>query len=299
VERIEKTDTLSQRTAYRGGAVVFGVPFLGVGTFFAGAGFGYWPLPGKANAPLWVIGYVGLAFALAGLVMMISGVRGLLAKRRGGARLWTEDGMHDRAGGRVLSGFFASVFFAVFLVPFNWWAYLSGQGPFMVKGIVGLFDLILLLVVGQFLYRIAQFLKYGHSRLHFHGYPFRPGGEVAVTFLPNRFDELKATWRFVEERFETTGSGKNRTTSLVSYAHFSETETLAPGRTSPEVDLSFTLPDEPEWVTDVTGQPVRYWELVVEADVPGVDFHATFPLPVVSTAETQKRRNGSPARTGV
>jgi hypothetical protein len=98
---------------------------------------------------------------------------------------------------------------------------------------------------------------------------------------------LKATWRFVEERFETTGTGKNRTTRQVCYAHFSETRALAPGRTSPEVDLSFTLPDEPEWVTDVTGRPVRYWELVVEADVPGVDFHATFPLPVLPAARAE------------
>ena len=49
---------------------------------------------------------------------------------------------------------------------------------------------------------------------------------------------------------------------------------------APEVEINFDIPDESEWVTELSGTPVRYWELVVESARPGIDFRTTFPLPV-------------------
>ena len=64
---IAKVDSRLARSSYGWGALIMGLPFVVVGGYFALAGFGYLPLPGKANAPLWVIGAVGLSFALASI----------------------------------------------------------------------------------------------------------------------------------------------------------------------------------------------------------------------------------------
>jgi len=102
-----------------------------------------------------------------------------------------------------------------------------------------------------------------------------------VRFSPNRFDSLTATLRFVQERYEARGTGRNRTISLVAEEYYSESRTIPANPALREIETEFTAPDDPEWVTQLTANPaVRYWELVIEANVPGIDFRATFPLPV-------------------
>jgi len=44
--------------------------------------------------------------------------------------------------------------------------------------------------------------------------------------------------------------------------------------------VTFDIPDNPEWVTQLSGKLVRYWELLVETRRRGVDFRTTFPLQV-------------------
>ena len=291
MKRIQKTDTRSQATAYRWPAVLMGVPFLLLGGYFALAGFGFAPLPGKANAPLWVIGYVGLAFFLAGAMIFTFGVRGVLNQKRvreNRHRMepwkldypWSSRGIRDKAAGRVLSSFSGLAFMAIFLVPFNWWAFMSSSGGLFVRVITGIFDLALLLVATTALYRLAQFLRYGHSYLSFRHFPYRPGEPLRVGFSGPSLDRLRATLRYVEERWETSGHGKNRSTRLVSYEHFSREREIASPGGAPEVEIEFELPENEEWVTGLSELPVRYWELVVESEQSGPDFRTTFPLPV-------------------
>jgi len=164
VKRINKTDTRSQATAYGWTALLMALPFIGIGTFFALAGFGVIAMPDGANAPEWIIGFVGLSFAFAGLMLLFSAMRGLWNRRRmhevaedPGARPWEVDyrwnqrEVRDRAGARVFASFVFLVFLGVFLTPFNWWAFQSDQmgafGGVILKGIVGLFDLMLLVTL--------------------------------------------------------------------------------------------------------------------------------------------------------
>ena len=81
------------RTGYRGGAALFSLPFIGIGTYFALSGFEYIsPPPGKVNAPLWVIGVIGLAFALAGFMVLAHALRGMRhhARKRRELELYPE-----------------------------------------------------------------------------------------------------------------------------------------------------------------------------------------------------------------
>ncbi len=108
------------------------------------------------------------------------------------------------------------------------------------------------------------------------------GERLEVGFAPHRHAELRVTLRFVEERFEQRGSGSNRSVQHVCYELFRQEQRLTSLPTSSEAPIAFELPDRPEWVTGLSEQPLRYWELVVDSEVPGVDFHAEFPLPVYS-----------------
>ncbi len=287
--RIRKRETLSQRVAYGKGPLLASIPFVLVGATFATLGFLDVELEG-ARAPMQVIGLVGSAFLLAGLVLLGNSVRGIRAAARrralAAAPPWERDfpwdpaGTRDRAGRRVANAFLGSALLAVFLAPFNWWAFASGEGPWPVKAGVGLFDLILLLVLGNAFYLLAQLVKYGHSRLGFPTFPFFLGERLEVIFSPNRFAELRVTLRLVEERYETRGHGKNRTTSLVCYEIWKQERTLEPGVLLAEVPVAFDLPDDPGLENRLAGTPVRYWELAVEAEEPGVDFETSFVLPV-------------------
>lgn len=300
--RLQKIDTVSGRTAGTGGMVWFALPFLGLGGFLALAGFGVIPLPGKANAPLPVIGCVGVAFFLAGTLVLSSGLRGILHRGRRrrleelyGAEPWTADypwdptGTFDRSLGRVFQSWLFVVFLGFFLAPFHWWAWASDEGGLFVRGIVVFFSLIHLCVLGTALRRTAQWLRYGRTRLRYDDFPFHPGETVRVTYAPNRFATLKGTVRCVEEYWETTGTGKHRRKSLVVDSLWSEAHEWTPHRQDVEVALRFDLPDDEQLVNRLSRAPVRYWELVLEAEAAGVDFHATYLLPVYASRLSRPR----------
>lgn len=288
------TETRIARTAYGGLAVLVALPFIAVGTYFALAGFGVLTLPGRAHAPLWVIGAVGVAFALAGAVLCGHGLRGLLAarrirelRRRHADRPWLLDypwdpsGVTDGGAARWGQALLGVLLVGALLVPMNWWAFFSDDSHFMVRAVVGFFDLAWLLAVAAFAYRFVQYLKYGTSSLSFGAFPFRPGGRVELGFSPNRFARLELVLRFVEEWYEASGQGKHRTIHHRARELFRREWTLSPPAGAREAAIAFDLPDEPELLTRLQADPrVRYWELQVSAAQPGIDFHAAYPLPV-------------------
>jgi hypothetical protein len=293
VKSIAKVDTRLQRTAYGGPALVMGVLFTALGVFLALGGFGLIPLGGKANAPLWVIGAIGVAFALSGLLLILHSLRAMLHRRRvANIRRrhlhepwmldypWDPSGVRDAPAERWVSALMGSVLIGAFLVPFNWWAWLSREGNLFVQIITGVFDLLLAILLVTLLYRLLQYAKYGRSRLHFDHFPFAPGEELRVAFQPNRGKRLSVTLRFVEERIERRGRGSGRAMHR-SYEHYRETREIDPPERGGEVPIALSIPDQPGWVTRLTADPgVRYWELVVESREPGIDFRTTFPLPV-------------------
>ena len=88
--------------------------------------------------------------------------------------------------------------------------------------------------------------------------------------------------RFVEEQYETRGSGKNRSQQVICYQRYHENRTLKGKDISPSgtLSLEWDLPNEAELTTSLSHRPARFWELEVKADTPGVDYHSRFLLPV-------------------
>ena len=107
--RIQKVDKRISRTAVGSSGLVMGVIIALIGGYFALAGFEVIPLNGKANAPLWVIGFVGLAFVGAGLMLGGGGIRGMVNRRlsrRHQAKFPNQPWIHDypwQAGGKPVA----------------------------------------------------------------------------------------------------------------------------------------------------------------------------------------------------
>ncbi|MDX1683057.1 MAG: hypothetical protein R3336_08055, partial [Phycisphaeraceae bacterium] len=88
-ERVKLTNCSPRTTPSGGwGAVLFSLPFIGVGTGITLVGLRVIEVDeSSVHAPWWVITFFGLVFGLAGLAVLVSGLRGLIRRRRRDAAL--------------------------------------------------------------------------------------------------------------------------------------------------------------------------------------------------------------------
>jgi hypothetical protein len=127
-------------------------------------------------------------------------------------------------------------------------------------------------------------MKYGKNRVLFHSFPFCPGQDMSVAFAADkrlRNQALHADLQCIQEYYESSGSGDNRSTQLVFellYSAAGEFHTDGGGI----ANLTFHLPPNAA-STDLIGSPPRYWELVITAKVPGIDFWGIFLMPIYRT----------------
>jgi hypothetical protein len=190
--------------------------------------------------------------------------------------------VRDDTWRRVRRALFGAALFSVFLIPFNWWAFVSDEGPVLVQIVTGLFDLIAVYAVGHTLLIVWRALRFGSSRARLDHFPFFLGEELNCTLDLNAdvrgFDELEITLRCVEERYETSGTGKDRSTKVVCYQVFGETRTIDPQSRDPFA-VRFGLPVDGE-TTRLGERPATFWELEVKGERSGVDFLSAFKMPV-------------------
>lgn len=277
--------------------MLFGLPFMAAGGFMLAAGLGAIPLKG-GNAPLALLLPMGACFFSAGALVSFQGLRGRAAERKreeGQARdpgrpwlwdsAWDASGVDDDGVARTGGYFLGGGFMVLFLIPFNWWAWVSDESVFMVKAIVSLFDFITLTLLCAGVYRLFVGLKYGRSRLRFDSFPFFMGEKVAVTLLAAErlrdFRAITATLTCCEQRETRDSDGKTSTTEFTLWqekSEFKAGELILAGSLLP---LSLRLPPgEPAKPTDLSSYLKVYWKLELIADTPGLDFSAVFPLPV-------------------
>ncbi len=304
-ERISNDWPLLHRVATRGGPalLLFALPFVGTGVFVALIGLGAVTVdPASVHAPMPVITAVGAAFGLAGVAVAAQGMRATLhaARRRRrelltGGEAWRVDWPFDANGAvdspwrHALLGWAFAGFLSLFLSPFVWWGFLSGHGPFLVKLVVGMFASIGVLSIVAALRRTVQALRYGRSYLIYERVPFRLGDELRVRFGPCRFDRLDVALECLLERCETTGTGNNRSNTLVSYRLFADERTLDLAPNTPEVELRLPLPDDPELTTDFSSEAIRYWRVRLRGEAPGIDLTTAMPVPVYADTARASR----------
>jgi len=296
--RLGQHHPVSQTTIHGWPSVWFGIPFAGIGGFVMGIGLGIVPVKASSvHAPMWVIGVAGLAFFGAGMSLIVHGLKGVKrkAKMDEGKRnapnspwlwdyTWEKSGAAGNKLAEVRRYFIGALAFAVFISIFNWVAfYLEDDVPVWVKGVVVFFDLIILLVLYEAFRKLAQYLKYGDSQLRFKTFPFTLGEKMIVSLqgAPTQFDIMKINLRFVEENYETHGTGKNRSQRVVCYQVYGEEKILrSHDAGKPQIYMEWVLPDDPNLTSALSERPARFWELEVKAETPGVDYETRFLVPV-------------------
>lgn len=279
-------------------ALLFGLPFVLVGVWASLAGLKLISIDeSNLHAPHWVLGVFGTVFALAGVFVWSMGWRQLKANRRRReleARNpaladypWDEHGFTPPRWSRAVKGIGGVTFFALFLSIFNWWAF-AAKGPWMVKIIVALFDLVLALLIWQVALLVGRTIKFGPTRIEFARFPFSPGGPMSVQWVVprgiNRVTRGTVTLQCVEEWYEVSGSRKNRSRHLVQESIWSATGHLdQPQELRIEMpeELRFDLPAEAPG-TVLSGRDTKpvFWELVMDLDLAGLDFKETYLIPV-------------------
>jgi len=280
--------------------VFFGLPFAGVGVFLVLLAAGLvGPAASGRGAPPWVVLAVGLLFAVVGLLLQTHGATGVARRRRterfrrkfpgqpwAWEHRWTVSGSADETGREISRSLVTAAVIALFLVPFHWVGFVAPDGPVAFAVLSLLFDAVVALIVGRAAYLAVRRARFGRCVLRFAHFPFLTG-ETLQASLDRRgaladVPALTATLRCVQERYETRGTGGNRTQQVVCYELWSDTRTVeGAGRTS--FDFAFPIPANIQG-TALGERPARYWELdVTSGDVPGVDFAATFLVPVYAS----------------
>ena len=274
-------------------AVLVGLPFATAGGVMAAVATGRLGTGGAAvRVPPFAVAAIGACFAIVGLSFVGYGVAGLVRRARVAAlharypgQPWMVDYAWDRNGGRDETPAEAgralrmAAFLALFLTPFHWVAFFSERRLFLFQLVTLVFDAVIVGLVGRAGYLVARRLRYGESRLAVARFPLRTGATAELLLdgiSPRaRAVPMRATLRCVEERFETRGSGRDRSRESVCYEVYRDERVVSPG----ERRVAFEIPEGAP-TTALAARPPRYWELELHAETPGVDFGARFLVPV-------------------
>lgn len=278
------------------GGMLFGLPFLGVGLLVLAVAVGTLPTRTSGQQPpTFVLLAFGSVFAVVGAFVMIAGLRGWLRQRRRDALFathpdepwrgdypWDPRHSYDRASNPI-PAFGLALFMTLFLSMFNYFAFFTDEVPLPIKAFIGLFDLVLALVWLHAFYVLGRRLKYGATRVRFDTFPFLVGHPLRVTLeLPRAlrsFPELRATLRLAEQKWETHYNGNKRNQRLVTYERWAEEQVIPRDRIDGAVTLEFMIPAGAP-TNDLASPTARYWELQLDAETPGIDYHGLFLLPV-------------------
>ena len=282
-------------------SVLFGLPFFAAGIFIGAVALDY--VSGKKHAPDWLIGLVGFFFFAAGAFLIIHGLRGVIRKtkydreaRQVPSQLWLCDyhwcreGFAFSAFNCMLQRFVAAVVWNAFLTPFFWLG-LTQRGAWFFSIVAGLFALIGIVFWYRWGQMLAELLRYGNTFLDYNMFPFFLGSSVSARLrAPNHLadlDELTLTLRCVQERYITSGSGKNRKTEVVCFELYADLKTFTRGQlaaySDQSIPMEFPLPDS-QLTTRLTATPPTYWEIEANGKSSRVNLQAFFLVPVYKAA---------------
>jgi len=260
------------------------------------AGLGYLPLPSSNEAPPHLITALGAICAAAGAFLPIAGVQSYLRHRRLG-RLrrehpdepwladypWNREGDRQRPFREAMGSMIGLLVFALFLGPFNVLA--SMEPGFLVGAVVYVADLVWLGGVVRWCYQRARSLKYGRAWVKYGSFPFFVGQTIRLRLGTHaRLDSLQkieVSLRFIREESRDEGDG----TTTVASRCWLETLRFDPRdlRGATELPVRFQLP-EGDYGTRLSEAEGRYWEVEMKGEAPGIDFAASFLVPVYAAA---------------
>lgn len=289
--------TQSATTINGWGSAVFGLPFLAAGTFLGTMALR--SNRGPKGMPVWMIEIIAGMFFFGGAFFFIHGLRGVARKaayRREAAQRpsepwlydfhWHREGISFSAFDDMLERLLAAMVWTTFLVPFAWVGMnVRGAWPFLAAVII--FGLAGLIFWFRWAQMLLDLLRYGNSFLAYESLPYALGGTLRARLRSphhvSLIDELTLTLRCVQEKYVTSGTGQNRTTSVVCYELYKDVLTYTrdrlDGLAGNDIPIEFRLPnDEP--ATNLAATPPFYWEIEAKGAARGVSYQAVFLVPV-------------------
>jgi hypothetical protein len=279
-------------------AALFGLPFMAVGAFIGLTAFNVIHTK-KQHAPMWLLACVGGMFLFPGLFLFIHGVQGMIRKalyKRGAAQTpgqpwlfdhhWRAEGVSFSAFNAMVNRLLGAVFWNVFLVPFFWIGY-TQRGAWMFFAFASLFALFGIFFWVRWAQMAADLLRYGNSFLSYDGFPFFLGGTLRARLRAPRHlaevNSLTLTLRCIQERYITTGYGRDRSSRVVCYELYKDVRTLDQQRLAnfvgAEIPIEFHLPAD-KLPTELADTPPTYWAIEARGQASGADYEAYFLVPV-------------------
>lgn len=241
-----------------------------------------------------VVLIIGMNFILVGSIVAVRAIRGSVLRRRSlrnpglpwkTDHRWNLAGADDGGYRRPLRLLVVIALIGFFVVPFHLILFsdgFGGDGLWIVWTFVIGVDLVLLIGLIQTAYMLVRAARFGRCRVRFPHFPLCLGDTVELYFEGTRAlrrrNVLAAELLCIRERLETTGSGDSRTTRHAHEVLHDDSKRFS---TDPagRATLRFDLPaDAPP--TDLLGDPPHYWELVVTAEIEGIDYEGIFLMPV-------------------
>lgn len=286
--------------AMLGCMVLFGLPFFVVGVGAISAAMGVWSLPNQTEDAS-MLGWFGVVFAGAGLILF--GI-GFYVFRRGRERAalraehpvspwmwrkdWASGRIPDQTGAQTGAMLVFTLLWNVFVIPIFVFVLRKGEAiPVLI--FLGLFVLIGLALLFGAVHALLRRGKFRKSYFAMTTLPGRPGqalrGAIETTIT---FDSQMGEGAFVVKLLcvnrVTTGSGKNSTTSehtrweAESRVPFTNCTPGAYGGSM--VPVRFDIPEDALRTNDDTPRNAILWKLQATAELPGIDYHAEWEVPV-------------------
>ncbi|MGV6853147.1 MAG: DUF3592 domain-containing protein, partial [bacterium] len=156
--------------------------------------------------------------------------------------------------------------------------------PFVL--LVLLFPLIGIALISSFVFMLVRHKRYKATRLVLRKLPVRRGERFKASIVvPSHIAAEKGykitltAWKSIWVRGNKGGRSRRRET-IWQQDVFLKSETYPWDKSRTQLDFEFLIPtDIPE--TNDPDEDIHYdWDLEVHADIPGIDFKLTFPVPV-------------------
>jgi hypothetical protein len=281
---------------------LFALPFAGFGLFAMATAIRQMA-DGTGKSPVWMLFLFGLVFSAVGFGLVfaaIFGSRYLKRQQRAQAEhpaepwLWREDWAQGRIQSNTRSGMigawiFAALWNAVSMPVLIFLPQEAAKKPVAYIGFVfpiaGVF-----LLVRAIRFTLAYF-EFGKTYFEMSPVPGVIGGELKGTIqarFPHSPDHGVQLHLSCVNR-TTTGSSDSRSTSerilWRGEANLSAGQ-LYPAPTGAAIPVHFKIPWDTQSTDTTNPSNAIVWKLEALADVPGVDYHDVFEVPVFRTKQT-------------
>jgi hypothetical protein len=285
---------------------VFALPFAGFGLSTLAKAISQ-IISGTGGSQMWMLLIFGLVFSGVGCGLIFVAFFGAkILKRRNRLQaehpsepwLWREDWAQGRIKGNTQSGMISAWVFAViwnlisapmlFFIPQE-----AAKKPVAYLGlsfpVIGVFLLI------RAIRLTLAYLEFGKTCFEMSPVPGVIGGDVKG-MIQARFPHSPdhgIQLRLSCVNRVTTGSGDNQSTS--EHIVWRDEQNLSsaqlyPGPAGTSIPVNFRIPWDAQGTETRGPRDAIVWQLEALADVPGVDYHDVFEVPVFRTAQTPAQR---------